>query len=157
MARILFLLLIGIFVSSVLFWAEDQFLDGKLLQDKIQENIEDDGIENVETEKIIAEKYTYGMFKSGAEVMVYDSLSLSDLENYLDQGYDLLVLLDGKELDQSRYNFMDVRLVKITDFDGDFYYTLKYGMEVKGGYVFSKRDFQRVYENMNENSVVFKL
>lgn len=158
MARIMFLLLMGIFIASVFFWAEDQFLDGELVQEAIKEDIRNDGIES--SKDVVSEveaEYVYGVFKSGSEVMVYDDLNVSDLENLLEQGYDLMVVLDGSELDQSRYNFDDTRLVQVTDYDGDFMYALKFGMKVEGGFVFSKRDFRRAYESIGENVLVFDL
>ncbi len=161
MARVLFLLFILIFLSSVAFWAEDQFMETQVLEEIVESNEGDDiGNEPSFEQVVVSEEvqdFEYGFFAGSSELRVYDGLEIDELEVIMDQGYDVLVLLDGSILDQSRYNFNTLKMIKVEDYDGEFFYASKFGMKVGDAFMFSRRDFRRSYESAGEQVMVFIL
>lgn len=160
----LILLVFGVFVASVVLWAEDNFLKEKYLVDVVEGGLEENNLEDSNGEPVRDEtpmqvdgEYEYGVFKGESEVRVYSDVGMAEIEELMLQGYGLFVLLDGSELDQNRYNFDDVRYVQINDFDGDYFYTSKYGMEVGGGFMFTKKDFRVSFQVSNGSVVGFAL
>jgi hypothetical protein len=147
MGRILILLFIGVFVASVVLWAEDNLLEEKYLGEVVErdpefeESVVLEGVDEVDMSMQVDGEYEYGVFKGESELRVYSDLESSDIEELIDQGYVLFVMLDGSDLDQTRYNFDDFRYVQVNDYDGEYFYTSKYGMKVGGGYMFTKKDF----------------
>ena len=142
MARILKLLLVGVFLSSVGLWFWDQYkidFDKSARQKSSMENI--DFLE--EDEEVLP--YAYGFFRGRSEVVFYDDLNLSDIERLLDKKRIVVVLFDGSVLNRAVYNFSDVRFLALNAYDGDYFYTSKFGMPVRGGYVISRGDFRNGY------------
>lgn len=145
MYRVLILLLIGVFFSSVGLWFIDQyeFNSNKTIQggrDVVDIVDNQDG----SSEEVIF-PYAYGFFKDKTEVIFYDDLNVSDIERLLDSGRIIVALFDGSVLNASLYNFSDVRFVALNNYDGDYFYTTKFGMPVQGGYVISRVDFRKGY------------
>lgn len=154
MGRLVFLMLFFIFLASVGFWAQDQYLLNESKVEMGGELVEEAEIVEINEE---VQDYFYGFFAGDSEVRTYENIEVDEIENLLDQNYELLVFLDGSVLDQSRYNFGVTKLVKVSDYDGEFFYSSKYGMEVGGSYIISKRDFEKSFDEGGGMAIGFLL
>lgn len=158
MSRIVFLMLFFVFVASVGFWGMDQY---KIQQESIVESASEEIqiVDSFELEEVSDEvqDYMYGFFEGESEIRSYENLEIDEVKELLDEGYELLVILDGSLLDQTRYNFDGLKVVKVGDYDGEFFYTTKYGMEVSGGFMISIRDFEKSFSRVGGMVIAFAL
>lgn len=158
MSRIVFLMLFFVFVASVGFWGMDQY---KIQQESIVESASEEIqiVDSFELEEVSDEvqDYMYGFFEGESEIRSYENLEIDEVKELLDEGYELLVVLDGSLLDQTRYNFDGLKVVKVGDYDGEFFYTTKYGMEVSGGFMISIRDFEKSFSRVGGMVIAFAL
>lgn len=158
MSRIVFLMLFFVFVASVGFWGMDQY---KIQQESIIESASEEIqiVDSFELEEVSDEvqDYMYGFFEGESEIRSYENLEIDEVKELLDEGYELLVVLDGSLLDQTRYNFDGLKVVKVGDYDGEFFYTTKYGMEVSGGFMISIRDFEKSFSRVGGMVIAFAL
>lgn len=158
MSRIVFLMLFFVFVASVGFWGMDQY---KIQQESIIESASEEIqiVDSFELEEVSDEvqDYMYGFFEGESEIRSYENLEIDEVKELLDEGYELLVILDGSLLDQTRYNFDGLKVVKVGDYDGEFFYTTKYGMEVSGGFMISIRDFEKSFSRVGGMVIAFAL
>lgn len=159
MSRIAFLMLFFIFVASVGFWGIDQYQmqQEDILSEEagVNEEIEEEFVPEDVSEEV--QDYMYGFFEGESEIRTYEGIEVDKLKELLDGSYEMVVVLDGSVLDQSRYNFNGLKLVKVSDYDGEFFYTSKYGMNVSGGFMISKRDFEKAFAGGERLVFAFEL
>lgn len=155
MGRIFWLLLILILGFSVFFWVEDNFMTEKKLAETVANEIEESGLgSNVIDVEGGSE---FGFYDENVEYEVYNDSDVIDIRQFLDEGRKVVVVLDGNDLNPSMYNFDDIRMVDVSDYDGEFFYTRKFGMKLRGGFVIPNNDFMSALRKAGGNVMAISL